>query len=281
MLEISLPARRSYPWRLLVVLAGLYLLGNLAGLPLLRVTDQPIEPVPYWAVATVVSTVVIALGLLLATRTALGAPLMEGELDDDEIAPWWRHGLALTTLLIVVTAPISLLANLNADPATYPFGWELLPASFKAGTVEEIGYRLLVVSALAWVGRLVKRNVDGRPKPAVYWMAIVLAGLVFGWAHVDARLGDPGGTIAMYALIMLTNSLLGIAFGWLFWRLGLEWAMFAHFAYDIFVSMALIPVYLLESPLVWSALILVLLTAATVSWRYLRRYRQISETVTH
>lgn len=259
------------------MLAGLYLMGNLAGIPLLRATGRQIEPLWYWAVATVVSTVAIALGLLLATRTALGAPLMEGELDGDEMAAWWRHGLALTTLLIVVGTPISLLANANADASTYQFGWELLPASFKAGTVEEIGYRLLVVSALAWVGRLVNSDADGRPAPTVYWTAIVLAGLVFGWAHVDARLDDPSGTVAIYALIMVASTLLGVAFGWLFWRLGLEWAIFAHFAYDAFVSMILIPVYVRENPVAWAAVILALLIAAIISWRYLRIYPQSSE----
>lgn len=274
MLTIAFPPMRPFRWRLLVVLVALYLLGNLAGIPLLRTTDQPIEPVSYWAVATLASAVVIAIGVLLATRTALGAPLFEGELGRDAMAPWWRHGLALTALLLVVAAPISVLVNANADASTYPFGWELLLASFKAGTIEEIGYRLLVVSALAWVGKLVWRDARGRPTPPVYWIVIVLAGLAFGWAHVAARLDSPGGTPAVYALIMVTNSLLGVAFGWLFWRLGLEWAIFAHFAYDVFVSMVLVPVYLLESPLAWATLVLLLLIGAAVSWRYLRKCRE-------
>jgi hypothetical protein len=52
-----------------------------------------------------------------------------------------RSGLALTLLMFVVGSPFNLIVNLNADPATYPFDWELLPGSFKAGTVKEIGYR--------------------------------------------------------------------------------------------------------------------------------------------
>jgi hypothetical protein len=97
---------------------------------------------------------------------------------------------------------------------------------------------------------------------------------VFGWAHVDAGLGNPAGTFADYALVMVTGSLLGVAFGWMFWKLGLEWAILAHFVYDLYVSMVLIPVYLLESAAAWVALVTGLLVAATLSGRYLRAYRE-------
>ena len=70
---------------------------------------------------------------------------------------------------------------------------------------------------------------------------------------------------------MLLSSSLGICLGWLLWKLGLEWAMFAHFAYDAFVSMIVIPVYLSKSPIVWIVLVTGLLVASVVSWRFLRQ----------
>jgi hypothetical protein len=268
---VDLPMKRSFQWRVFVVLVALYFLANIAGIPLLRKTHVPIEPVWFWGVATIVATLVIALGLAMANRTGLGAPLLEGRLPKEDLPNWLRSGLALTLLMLMVGFPLSLIANLSADPATYPFGWELLGASFKAGVVEEILSRLFLVSLFVWLGGLFKRNAEGRPTRGVYWAAILLAALIFGWGHVDARLSHPAATFEGYALIMVLSSSLGIYFGWLFWKLGLEWALFAHFAYDAFVSMIVIPVYLLKSPIIWFVLVTGLVIASVISFRFLTR----------
>lgn len=271
---LDLPMKRSFQWRALVVLVALYFLANIVGIPLLRKTNVPIEPVWFWGVATMVAALVIALSLAMANRTGLDAPLLEGRLPKEDLPNWLRSGLALTVLMFIVGFPLSLFANLSADPATYPFGWELLGASFKAGVVEEILSRLFLVSLFVWLGGLFKRDAEGRPARGVYWAAILLAALMFGWAHVDARLSNPAGTFEGYALIMVLSSSLGIYFGWLFWKLGLEWAMFAHFIYDAFISMVVIPVYLLKSPIVWVVLLAGLAIASVISLRFLTQQQQ-------
>jgi hypothetical protein len=258
--KIILPAKRPFQWRILVILVLIYVLGNLASIPLLRKTNAPIEPAWQWGVITIIVALVIALSLLMANRTGLGAPLLEARLPRHEFSQWLRSCLALTAILLVVGMPFSLLSNLRVDSATYPFGWELLLASFRAGAVEEILSRLFMVSLFVWVGGFIKHDVDNQPTRGIYWLAIILAGLIFGWAHVDAGLGNPGVSFWDYALVMMLSTGVGIYFGWLFWQLGLEAAMFAHFAYDAFVSMVLVPVYLLRNPIAW----LLLLTAMTI-----------------
>jgi hypothetical protein len=136
---LDLPMKRSFQWRALVVLVALYFLANITAIPLLRKTNVPIEPVWFWGVATMVAALVIALSLAMANRTGLGAPLLEGRLPKEDLPNWLRSGLALTMLMLIVGFPLSLFANLSADPATYPFGWELLGASFKAGVVQSRG----------------------------------------------------------------------------------------------------------------------------------------------
>ncbi|KPJ91241.1 MAG: hypothetical protein AMS18_09065, partial [Gemmatimonas sp. SG8_17] len=134
-------------------LVAFYFLSNIAATPLLRKTNAPIEPVWFWGVATMVAALVIALSLAMANRTGLGAPLLQGRLPKQDLPNWLRSGLALTVLLLLVGFPLSLIANLGVDPAAYPFGWELLGASFKAGVVEEIVYRFFLVSLFVWLGR--------------------------------------------------------------------------------------------------------------------------------
>ena len=252
----------------------LYFLGNLAGLPLLRKTNAPIEPIWFWGLVTFVSALAIALSLLMANRLGLGAPFLEGRLPKKDLPLWARSGLAFTLLLCIFGFPFSLIANLGAEPSTYPFGWELLPASFKAGVVEELGYRFFMVSLFVWIGRFLKHDIDGYPHQSVYWFSILLAAFLFGWAHVDARLGHPTATFYDYVLIMVLNSAAGFYFGWVFWKLGLEWAIIVHFAYDAFVSMILIPVYLLKSPAVWAIFAFGAVLALVASWRMLSYVRQ-------
>lgn len=171
--------------------------------------------------------------------------------------------------MLMVGLPFGLAANRAVDGTTYPFGWELLAASFKAGVVEEIANRLFLVSLFVWLGSRFRRDDDGRPTKGVYWAAILLAGAIFGWAHVDARLSQPGVRFWDCVLLMSLTTGLGLYFGWLYWKLGLEWAIFAHFAYDAFVSMILIPVYLSNSSIAWVILIVSLGVASVLSWRYL------------
>jgi Type II CAAX prenyl endopeptidase Rce1-like len=269
MFTVDFPVKRPFQWKVFLALVTLYFLGNLAGIPLLSKTNMPIEPVWQWGVLTLISALIIAMSLLMANRTSLGAPLLERQLSKEEIAKWLCTGLTLTTLLLVVGLPFSLITNLEVNSATYPFGWELLLASIKAGIVEEIFSRLFLVSLFVWIGRLINRDLEGRPTAGVYWMAILLVGLLFGWGHVDARLGNPTTTFWDYALIMVLNSGVGIYFGWLFWKLGLEWAMFAHFAYDAFVSLVLIPIYFLQNAIVWLVLLISLVIMSLTSIRYL------------
>ena len=125
---IHLPVKRPFSWRALWVLVALYFLGNLAGIPLLRATLAPIQPVWFWALVTAISAVLIG---------------------------------------------ISLLINLNIDPTQFPASWQLVLASVKAGVVEDVFNRLFLVTVFVWLGRLAKREDDGRPAAVVYWGAII------------------------------------------------------------------------------------------------------------
>lgn len=272
--KFELPLKRKFQWRVLLILVALYVVGNLAGIPLLLRTNAPIEPVWFWALAIFIATLFISTSMAMAGQVGLGAPLLEGRLPGSRGRAWVRTGFALCGLMLVLGFPLSLIASIGVDPATYPFGWELLGASIKAGVVEELLYRFFLVSLFVWLAGFLKHSSDGRPIRSVYWAAIILAGLLFGWAHVDARLSSPSGSLSDYALIMILNSSLGIYFGWLLLVLGLEWAMIAHFAYDAFLSMVVVPVHLLKSPIAWTVLLAGLLGMLVVSLRYLTRSQE-------
>jgi membrane protease YdiL (CAAX protease family) len=68
------------------------------------------------------------------------------------------------------------------------------------------------------------------------WIAISLAALLFGLAHLPATraVGLPMSPLVIARAIVL-NGIGGVAFGWLYWKRGLESAMIAHFSADIVV----------------------------------------------
>jgi len=68
----------------------------------------------------------------------------------------------------------------------------------------------------------------------MYGVAIVLAALLFGAGHLPAAFsaGMAHGPLSIGRIILL-NALVGLPFGWLFWKYGLEHAMVAHFSADL------------------------------------------------
>ncbi len=87
-------------------------------------------------------------------------------------------------IAVVASLPFFLL-NRTDDPERIPPVWTLPLGSLDAGIQEECFMRLFLVTLFAWIGGLLWRDEEGRPDPAVLWVAIIMAGLIFAWAHMD------------------------------------------------------------------------------------------------
>ncbi len=70
---------------------------------------------------------------------------------------------------------------------------------------------------------------------------------------------------------MTVNTLFGVAFGWMYWKLGLESAMLAHFLVDAVTFVIVIPGFLSGDLLLSSAVLIGLIIAGIGSWRLLMR----------
>jgi len=177
-------------------------------------------------------------GLRLGAPYGLDAPLLRHVLCGTA-APTqaqWRVALLLgagvASLCILFTR--LLPQPLSASPAW----WQGLLASFYGGIGEEIICRLFLVSALLWLGARVTRSAV--PSRALYIAAIVIAAVLFGIGHLPAlaALGTASLTFSNISYVVGLNALSGCAFGWLFWRYGLEHAMVAHFSADLVLHVA-------------------------------------------
>ncbi len=140
-------------------------------------------------------------------------------------APAAAVGVASAVIILGLDAVVfqPLMPGFREAAATVsPSRVEGFLASFYGGIGEELLTRLFLVSVIAWVLR-------GRAT----WLAIVIAAVLFGAGHLPAVATVSALTPALVVRTLVLNSLAGIAFGWLYWRRGLEAGMVAHFSADL------------------------------------------------
>ena len=241
----------AFPLTLALFLFGLALLGALAVLPYaFSLSKDALSkaklPKPVLAIASFVQTAVlmaiaVGVGLLAARPVGLGAPYIQAFLSGTPVSPRFLDllpvaiGLGVLSFVILalferfVFAPHVPPSLRNSDANAKP--WMRFLASFYGGIDEEILTRLFF-----W------QNPSGLPADGAFWLAIVLSAVLFGLGHLPAtRALTPLTSMLIFRAVVL-NGVAGIAFGWLFWRYGLEIAMVAHFSADILLHV-LAPVY--------------------------------------
>lgn len=256
---------RRFGWREFLILWAAGVLGVAAVVPYSLALQAPLLeqmslPVPLTVliVAQITQNAVlvaaaVALGLLLARRVGLGAPLLEGWLSKEpgrrRVWPWLVQsvaggvgaGVAIILLDLVAFAP-QMPAAL-AGPVEQPPAWQGLLASLYGGITEELFMRLFLMSLLAWLLGLVWRQAPGRPTAGAFWTANLGAAVLFGLGHLPATAALLPLTAWVVMRAVLLNGIGGVVFGYLYWKQGLEAAMCAHFATDI-VLHVLFPLFM-------------------------------------
>ncbi len=101
----------------------------------------------------------------------------------------------------------------------------LLGRLLMGGVAEEVMFRWGVMSVVAWLAV----SVIGMPAGWGMWVAIVVAGLLFGVGHLPgvAAVGVKI-TRRIVAIVITLNMVVALPFGWLFWQQGLLAAIVAH-----------------------------------------------------
>jgi hypothetical protein len=253
-----------FNWKLFFVLLAAAILGLIAILPysLALQGDAAITAaaaqarMPLWLLVAIqlglqvpVFGVAIWVGLSFSRTVGLGLPVLEKWLSGGRIGADLRRilpqsialGVILALLLIALDVLIfqpALLAQLGTNAlagtsAVKPAAWKGFLASFYGGIDEEILLRLCVMSFLVWLGRFVSKTADGKPTLTVLWIANILAAVLFGLGHLPATaaLVPLTGLVVTRAIVL--NGLIGVGFGYLYHKHGLESAMLSHFSADL------------------------------------------------
>jgi hypothetical protein len=191
----------------------------------------------------VLGTLLAFLGLRMQARAGLDAPWLRALVRRQPL-PRIGFGAALAVGLAagLVVAGLAALLDPHLPPLLHArtatpaaSAWHGLLASFYGGIAEELQLRLFFMTLLVW---LVAKASKQRPATGLYWSAILLAAIGFGAGHLPAaaQLWPLDGFVVFRVVVL--NAVAGIAFGWLYWKRGLEAAFVAHFAADLVLHVA-------------------------------------------
>ena len=253
--KLALKRPDGREWALLTIA------GTLAGLAIIPAVWSQVEPViraqgltipAFLAIQFVQSgiqvAIIVAVGLFFAHRAGLGAPILEGWLAGEQVSARLRSILMPCIIPGVVGAVIAIgVDRLVFRPLIPGFstiitqisGWQGIVASFYGGIIEELEMRLLLLSVVAWLIGKVSHTAQRTPSRAAFLIATIAAAVVFALGHLPATSLSVGITPPVVVRSLVLNGGLGLLFGYLYCRRGLEAAMLTHFSSDIVIHFIL------------------------------------------
>ena len=114
-----------------------------------------------------------------------------------------------------------------------PPPWQGFIVSFYGGINEEMLLRVFFMSLLIFIFSKIRKSDLKKPGPIIIWIAIILSSVLFGLAHIPIAASITKITPVYIARALLLNGIGGIAYGWLYWKKGLESSIIAHFTSDL------------------------------------------------
>jgi hypothetical protein len=251
----------AFSWTEFAILFGAAVFGSVCILPYsLELNAEAIRKArerlrqPLWVLVLLQSTqgvvlmgIATGLGLLLAHQIGLGAPLIEGVLAGTSVAAQAQALLAPALILGIGSSTVLMLLEIVVfwprlpqsmrETVPIPALWKRFLACFYGGIDEEILLRLFVLSLLAWLITFVWHVPGGAPTVGAFWLANILAAVLFGLGHLPATAALTKVTPLLVVRAIVLNGIVGVAAGYLFVVYGLEAAMLCHFAGDIVIHM--------------------------------------------
>ena len=262
--NLSPVAPPRYPWKLFWLLVTACLLGFAAALPYVyalfpnMVARGPLPmPLPILVTvqlmqSTIIFGGIVALGILLARKVGIEAPILQGWLYRSGVqfpAGWLRIpllwgvaiGVAVFVLYFLVFRPLIPEWPMQQE-AALPV-WKRFLVCFYGAINIELVMRFFLLSLFLWLLMKITRDASPRPGAAIFWTANIIVALIYALGHIPAAKSLMTLTPIVLAAVLLPTAGFALAFGYLTWKRGIEAAMLAHFSSD-FIARVLGPMIL-------------------------------------
>lgn len=222
-----------------------------------RIPSPPSIPLPVLTALSLIQPTLllagaVAIGAALAPRLGLRSHIVEQAVANQPLLPALKAELPLAATLGAIgfgmIAILDLLFRplLGAAAQTLSASQQhatvagVLGALLYGGITEELLLRWGLMTLLVWIGWRVVQHGTGLPRPALVWSAIVPAAVLFGLGHLPATALIVPLTLPVIIRAILLNGILGVVFGWLYWRRSLEAAMLAHAMFHVCATIVLL-----------------------------------------
>lgn len=191
-------------------------------------------------------------GLKLARRTGLALPIVQSLAERKKAAVDRKGAIAsvifglFTALCITGFDRFIFHPHLPMTEELYQdlsFS-RLMAGIFYGGIFEEIFMRLFIMSLIVYLLSLLVIKKKKTIPPSIYWVAIIIAAVLFAAGHFPATQLFYGELTALLMFrSLLLNGLGGILFGWLYWKHGLEYGIVSHMIANVSVQLIFVPLF--------------------------------------
>jgi membrane protease YdiL (CAAX protease family) len=246
-------------WKVFAVLLAAGLLGVLAVLPFMvdLLGSLPIGEagvarigLPLVVILALLQNgillaVVIIIGMMLSERIGLRMPLIRawatGESTPNVKAIVLSGALVGAAVGAVLVALEALFFLRHLPAAMHPLFeiplWKrLLAGILYGGITEELLMRLFLLSVVAWLLGRWWKTAEGIPTPGAFWASIIAVAFLFAVGHLPTTAAIAPLTQAIVVRALVLNGIAGVAFGYLYWRHGLEAAMVGHMSAHVLMQ---------------------------------------------
>lgn len=222
-------------------LPGIFSVSWLA-LPLLIEPSTVQVPMSSLQIATAVQNVVLVFiaafaGAFVSSKVGLYSPIISAIANEGRVVIAFRSqifpGLVGGCIGAVIIIGFYSFAPESFSQVQPEKPLPIAVRMLYGGITEEVMVRWGLMSTIAWVIWRSFQRESHLPTKSITWAAIIISALIFGLSHLPS-FGQPLSA-ALIAYITIGNMLFGLLAGFLFWRYGLESAIFAHLLSHFFV----------------------------------------------
>lgn len=206
--------------------------------------DLPVKALPYLTLInpTIFLIVAVLIGGSLSPKVQLSSPLikeiiLKGNVRKilfEQLKPGITLGLFAGVFITLFSTWMRPLLSEEFLEIGQKFSLSPITRFLYGGITEEILLRWGFMTLVVWLTwKLFSRKANA-VRNSMYWTGIIISAVVFGLGHLPAvffLLGTPTSLLIVY--IVFANSVFGVVAGWLYWKKGLESAMFAHISVHI------------------------------------------------
>ena len=184
--------------------------------------------------AIITTGIYSAIGSFLSPKIGFNPPFISHLLNKKKIVPHIKKQIAYSTIIGAVGAVVLFICS--TEFSIYINQYPILNRIIGAGLYEEVMARWFLMTLLIWLFWCIFNRNSTKPNNIVIWIGIIVSNLLFILNHypvVSMSISDNLAIVNMFFWMFIIT----LPWGWLFWKFGIECAIFVHSTFHIVFSM--------------------------------------------